>query len=117
MKERDPHLGRLVKKSQVEVGHSLEFQGALIKVTGGPDMTLQEAETVAEEIQNRVSPTTRIIWGAAVEPEFEGKLSVMVVITGVTSPDITGKSEVERGHGHVPTSEPEGWRGDLESVR
>ena len=54
-------------------------------------MTLQEAETVAEEIMKRVNPATRIIWGAAVEPDFEGKITVMVVITGVESPDIQGR--------------------------
>jgi cell division protein FtsZ len=66
-------------------------KGALIKVTGGPDMTLQEAETVAEEIMNRVNPGTRMIWGAAIEPEWEGKINVMMVITGVDSPDISGR--------------------------
>ncbi len=66
-------------------------KGALIKVTGGPDMTLQEAETVAEEIMNRVNPGTRIIWGAAVEPEWQGRINVMMVITGVESPDISGR--------------------------
>ncbi len=66
-------------------------KGALIKVTGGPDMTLQEAETVAEEIMKRVNPGTRIIWGAAVEPEWQGKINVMMVITGVESPDISGR--------------------------
>ncbi|UCC93018.1 MAG: cell division protein FtsZ [Thermoplasmata archaeon] len=67
-------------------------KGALIKVTGGPDMTLQEAETVAEEIMNRVNPGTRMIWGAAIDPEWEGKINVMMVITGVDSPDITGRA-------------------------
>jgi cell division protein FtsZ len=66
-------------------------KGALIKVTGGPDMTLQEAETVAGEIMKRVNPGTRMIWGAAVEPEWEGKINVMMVITGVDSPDISGR--------------------------
>ncbi len=66
-------------------------KGALIKVTGGPDMTLQESERVAEEIMKRVNPGTRIIWGAAIEPEWEGKINVMLVITGVDSPDISGR--------------------------
>ncbi len=66
-------------------------KGALIKVTGGPDMTLQEAETVAGEIMKKVNPGTRMIWGAAVDPDFEGKINVMVVITGVESPDIQGR--------------------------
>jgi len=67
-------------------------KGALIKVTGGPDMTLQEAETVAEEIMRRVNPGTRMIWGAAIDPDYEGKINVLLVITGVESPDITGRA-------------------------
>jgi cell division protein FtsZ len=91
-------------------------KGALIKVTGGPDMTLQEAQEVAGEIQARVDPGTRIIWGAAIEPEFEGKLSVMVVITGVESPDIHGRGEI---HGEMAQGPVGGWGGpsDLDSVR
>lgn len=67
-------------------------KGALIKVTGGPDMTLQEAETVAEEIMRRVNPGTRMIWGAAIDPDYEGAINVLLVITGVDSPDITGRA-------------------------
>jgi cell division protein FtsZ len=66
-------------------------KGALIKVTGGPDMTLQEAETVAKEIMSRVNPGTRIIWGAAIDPDWKGKINVLLVITGVDSPDISGR--------------------------
>ena len=79
-------------------------------------MTLQEAETVAEEIMKRVDPNTRIIWGAAVEPDFEGKITVMVVITGVESPDITGRSkarEVGTGGAWARGGGPQ----DLDSVR
>ncbi|MFP4169563.1 MAG: cell division protein FtsZ [Methanomassiliicoccales archaeon] len=67
--------------------------GALINVLGGPDMTVSEAEKVAEEIQNRVSPNARIIWGAAIDPALEQKMRVMVVMTGVQSSQILGKSE------------------------
>lgn len=65
--------------------------GALVKITGGPDMTIAEAERAVELIQKKVSPTTRLIWGAAVEPEMEGRVRVMLVVTGVSSPQIYGK--------------------------
>jgi cell division protein FtsZ len=67
--------------------------GVLVKVTGGPDMTLQEAQEVASLIGGRVEKDARIIWGASIEPEYEGKISVMVVLTGVTGGDLAGRSE------------------------
>ncbi len=69
--------------------------GVLVNVTGSMDMTVSEAQKVAEEIQKRVRKDARIIWGAAVDPSLEHKLKVMVVITGVKSKQIVGKGEME----------------------
>lgn len=89
--------------------------GALIKVTGGPDMTLQEAETACSLIQQKINPGARIIWGSGIEPEMEGKLQVMVVVTGVESPDVTGASMVKAGK-PVPGVGPKKGPGDLDAV-
>ena len=64
--------------------------GALINVTGGPDMTVSEAEKVAEILQSKISKDARIIWGASIDPSLEHKIRVMVVITGVKSKQILG---------------------------
>ncbi|WP_299235918.1 cell division protein FtsZ [Natronomonas sp.] len=77
----------------------VEFDGAqsaLVNVVGGPDMSIEEAEGVVEEIYDRIDPDARIIWGASVDPEFDGKMETMIVVTGVDSPQIYGKSEAER---------------------
>jgi len=77
----------------------VEFDGAnsaLVNVVGGPDMAIEEAEGVVEEIYDRIDPDARIIWGASVDPEHEGKMETMIVVTGVESPQIYGKSEAER---------------------
>jgi len=63
-----------------------QAKGALIRVQGGPDMTVGEAEKAAEMVSSRLSPRARIIWGCSVEPEMEGKVSLLVVITGISSP-------------------------------
>ena len=76
----------------------VEFDGAqsaLVNVVGGPDMSIEEAEGVVEEIYDRIDPDARIIWGASVDPEFDGKMETMIVVTGVDSPQIYGKSEAE----------------------
>jgi cell division protein FtsZ len=64
--------------------------GVLVNVIGGPDMTISDAEFIAEEVQKRVSPSARIIWGAAVDPTLEKTIRVMVVVAGVKSKQILG---------------------------
>jgi cell division protein FtsZ len=63
-------------------------RGALIRVVGGPDMTVSEAEKAAELVNDRINPNARIIWGCSVDQENEGLLRVMVVLTGVKTPDL-----------------------------
>ncbi|MDD4307615.1 MAG: cell division protein FtsZ [Thermoplasmata archaeon] len=74
-----------------------DASGALINVTGGPDMSISEAEQVAEVVQSRISSNARIIWGAAVDPELEGTIRVMIVITGVKSNQMFAKQDTRRG--------------------
>ncbi len=62
-----------------------EAKGALIRVVGGEDMSLKEAERVVEAASAMMGPKARTIWGCSVEPESEGKIKVLVVITGVKS--------------------------------
>ncbi|MFH1682269.1 MAG: cell division protein FtsZ [Candidatus Woesearchaeota archaeon] len=66
--------------------------GALIHVTGGPDMTLDEIARVGELVTSSLDADANVIWGARVENEMKGKLIVMTIITGVNSPWIIGKT-------------------------
>ncbi len=68
-----------------------EASGALIDVVGGENMTVKEAESVAEYVQSQISDGARIIWGASVDPTLGNAIRVMVVITGVKSPYIHGR--------------------------
>ena len=63
---------------------------ALVNVTGGPDMTIDEAEGVVEDLYDRVDPDARIIWGTGIDESFEGKMSSLLVVTGVDSEQIYG---------------------------
>lgn len=63
---------------------------ALINVTGGPDMSIEEAEGVVEELYSRVDSDARIIWGTGVDESYEGKMQVLLVVTGVDSTQIYG---------------------------
>ena len=70
--------------------------GALVNVVGGPDMTITEAQQVVQMVHDRISPTARIIWGAAVDPALEGKMRIMLVVTGVQSKQILGKETSQK---------------------
>ena len=65
--------------------------GALIHVTGGPDMTLEEINRIGELVTESLSEDANVIWGARVEDDMKGKITVMTIITGVKSPWILGK--------------------------
>jgi cell division protein FtsZ len=66
---------------------------ALVNVTGGADMTIEEAEGVVEEIYERIDPEARIIWGTSVDDSIDGAMRTMIVVTGVSSPQIYGRGE------------------------
>jgi len=64
--------------------------GALINVCGGKDMKLNEARKVVEAISQKLSEDARIIWGAQIYDDLGGNLRVMLIVTGVQSPQIFG---------------------------
>lgn len=66
-------------------------KAALVNVAGGPDMTIEEAESVVEEIFSKVDSDARIIWGAMIDPELENTMRTLLIVTGVKSPQIFGK--------------------------
>jgi len=70
--------------------------GALIHVTGGPDMTLDEVSRIGELVTESLDDDANVIWGARVDDGMKGKLTVMTIITGVNSPWILGKIDQRR---------------------
>lgn len=70
--------------------------GALIHIVGGPDMTLDEINQAGELITEALDEDANVIWGARVQDDMKGKLMVMTIITGVTSPYITGATNIKR---------------------
>ncbi len=65
--------------------------GALIHVSGGPDMTLDEINRIGELVTESLDDDANVIWGARVSEHMKGKITVMTIITGVKSPWILGK--------------------------
>ena len=79
---------------------------ALVNVTGGSDMSIEEAEGVVEEIYDRIDPDARIIWGTSVDEELEGMMRTMIVVTGVDSPQIYGGSDEEQAETESQSQQP-----------
>ena len=67
--------------------------GALINVSGGPDMTLDEARKVVETVSNRLDEDARVIWGANIAEDLQGSIRTILIITGVKSTQIFGKEK------------------------
>ncbi len=65
--------------------------GAIIHVTGGPDMTLDEVAHAGELVTEEMDEDANVIWGARVEEHMKGKIMVMTIVTGVQSPWVLGK--------------------------
>ncbi len=64
--------------------------GSLIHITGGSDLTLQDAEEIATSLTYELDPHADVIWGARVMNDMEGKVRVMAIMTGVQSGKILG---------------------------
>jgi len=73
---------------EVDLTHA---RGALVRVVGGPDLTVSEAERAAEIVGQKINPMSRIIWGCSVDDDLANTIRVLLVITGVKSKSIMGK--------------------------
>lgn len=88
-KKSEEAVNRALNNPLLDVDYN-GAEGALIHITGGPDMTLEEASKAAELITNSLDKEANVIWGARIEDGMEGKVRIMSIITGVNSPYIIG---------------------------
>jgi cell division protein FtsZ len=63
-------------------------KGALIHITGGDEMTLSEATSAVEAISSQMDPTASVKWGARILPNYEGKMEIVVIVSGVKGASI-----------------------------
>jgi cell division protein FtsZ len=69
--------------------------GALIHITCGPDLKLDEFDLIGRTVSEHLSPEAQVIIGARINKEFVGKVRVITIMTGVKSPYVLGKSVEE----------------------
>jgi cell division protein FtsZ len=70
--------------------------GALIHITGGPELTLGEANTVGELLTESIDPKASVIWGARIDPTFSNKIEVISIFTGLSTKEVKGISLKEK---------------------
>jgi len=68
-----------------------ESKGALIRVVGGPDMTVTEAQRAAEVVGQRVAKHARLIWGCSIDPALESTVKILLIVTGAKSDSFVGQ--------------------------
>ncbi len=76
-------------------------KGCLIHITGGPELTLGEANEIGKLLTTELDQRAVVIWGARVDPTFENKVEVISIFTGVKSPFI--KSSQEKSRTSIPS--------------
>ena len=64
--------------------------GALINIFGGSDMSLEESRRVVEAVSEKLDENARLIWGAQISEDLDKSMRVLLIVTGVTSPQIRG---------------------------
>ncbi len=67
--------------------------GCLIRVTGGHDLTISEAQKAAEIVSSTISRNARIIWGCSVDDASEGTVKVLLIVTGARSKYMLAKED------------------------
>ena len=59
-------------------------RSALINVIGDESMTITDARNVMNAIAQKLDPKARIIWGARIDNDLDGKIKVLLIATGLS---------------------------------
>ncbi|NLI62470.1 MAG: cell division protein FtsZ [Methanosarcinaceae archaeon] len=57
--------------------------GCLVHITGGSDLSLQEAMEIADQLTYEISKDAKVTIGARIKSDYEGRVRVMAIMTGV----------------------------------
>jgi len=88
-------VGEAVKQALTHPLLDVDYQGAtgaLIHITCGPDLKLEEFDLIGRLVSENLSSEAQVIIGARINKDFVGKVRVITIMTGVKSPYVLGKS-------------------------
>lgn len=92
----------------------VEFEGAkgaLIHISGGSDLTLGDAVKAGEIITEKMDPDANVKWGARILQNYEGKLEIVAIVTGVKGASVGGSTLMNEEEGRGST-----YGDELESI-
>src|SRR4030095_7550763 len=82
-------IARALKNPLMDRGRMLEkARAVLVQVAGGPGMTLSEVEIVMQDLGRPIEDHTQIIFGTAVDGKMGNRLSVTLISSLATDPEI-----------------------------
>ena len=91
----------------------LHFEGAVeslaslwVYVAGGPDMRFSEVQSLMQEVANRIPQDVRLYFGAAVDPQMEGAISV-TLLAGIPGAGAPAAVPAARAPAVVPPTAPQ----------
>jgi cell division protein FtsZ len=85
----------------------------LVSIVGGPDLTLAEVHRAMEQVSKLASADTHMIMGAAIEEEFTGRVSIMLIAAarGEAQDTKVSAQAIAKASGElvtIPTAQPTG---------
>ncbi|HLC52742.1 MAG TPA: cell division protein FtsZ [Candidatus Nanoarchaeia archaeon] len=86
----DESVAKALENPLIDVDIS-NATGALINISGGENMTLDESRRIVETVAKRLNAKAKIIWGAQIYKDLEKTIRTMLIITGVKSDQIFGE--------------------------
>ena len=91
----DESVARALENPLIDVDVS-KATGALINISGGENLTLDEARKIVETVGQKLDPKAKIIWGAQIYKDLDRTIRTMLIITGVKSEQIFGGENILR---------------------
>ena len=77
----------------LDINDITKAYGVLVHVSGGEDLTLEEVFRAGKLVTRTISPESRIVWGARVNPELQETAHVFICLTGVESAFLSEQSK------------------------
>jgi cell division protein FtsZ len=77
-----------------------DAKSALVHVTGGTGLTIQEATSIGEGVTQGLAANANVIFGSRLEPEFQDQIRVMSIVTGVKAKLGTATTLLNRSSDH-----------------
>lgn len=71
-----------------------DAKGVLLHITGGPDLTLGDANQIGSKLTESISPNASVTWGARLDPNMTGQIEVIGIFTGVSGSSVLGMEKV-----------------------